>query len=178
MKIHALVPKRVTCTDVCIHRNGMQSVYVHHDGKKVQIQTDTVQVSVCTDGVTISCSQELEKGIRSIDGAVLHHAQARSLSWFGKELTSEQVLKLFKPSLCDSRMSAKCIDTDVFDISRNLQTLDYVQDECPCLVVLDLVGVHFAKKRFGVTWNVTQILAKPQKRISAYAFDDEDIVPV
>jgi hypothetical protein len=177
MKLDSIVSDYISCSPLKIHKNGMQSVFVSHAGKPLVFQTDTVVVSPNEKDVSVACSDALTCTLRSVDAAILLCAQQRSKEWFGKELTPDAVVKLFKESVVDNVLVAKCIDTDVFDVQRRVHDMSFVHDNCRSVVVLQLLGVYFAKRKFGASWNVKQILASPRKPISGYAFDDDEVVP-
>lgn len=178
LKRDTVVPEYLSCSPLRIHKNGMQSVYMTHAGKPLVFQTDTVRLTPGDKDATLTCSDDLTYTLRSIDAVILHHAQERSKEWFGKELDSDAIASMFSESIARDELKAKIIDTDVFDVQKNVRDISYVHEKCPCVVVLQLMGVYFAKRRFGASWNVKQILASPHKKITEYAFDDDEIVPV
>lgn len=169
------------CTDIQI-KNGVQSVRVRtrsHTGgpeKGVLFQSDTVSCSLSGDGVIMGCSRKLSDAVSVLDGVVLEHAKTHSEEWFGKNLDDSVVIKMFQPTIVEDRgeMRALMLDTDVFDIYRNLCEPSVVHDGCQCVVMMEVVGVYFSKRKFGLRWNVKQILANPTKHVKGYAFDDEE----
>lgn len=177
LKRDTVVPEYISCSPLRIHKNGMQSVFITHAGKPLVFQTDTVRLTPNEKDITVVCSDELTYTLRSIDASILQHAQQRSKEWFGKELNPDAVLTLFSESAVNNVLMAKIIDTDVFDRQKRVHDMSYVQENCPSIVVLQLMGVYFAKKRFGASWNVKQILASPVKKLNTYAFDDDEVVP-
>lgn len=179
LRRETVVPEYISCSNLKIHKNGMQSIYITHAGKPLIFQSDTVKLTPRDDqSVDVLCSDELTYTLRSIDASILQHAKQRSKEWFGKELQPGAVLKMFSDSVSpESILKAKVIDTDIFDTKKQTRDITYIQEKCPSIIVMQLMGVYFAKKRFGATWNVKQILASPQMKLSEYAFDDDEIVP-
>lgn len=174
----AVVPEYISCSPLRIHKNGMQSVYLTHAGKPLMFQTDTVKLTLGDNDAVLTCSDALMYTLRSVDASILQHAQQRSQEWFGKELDADAVVSLFSESITHNELKAKIIDTDIFDVQKNVRDTSYVHEKCPCVVVLQLMGVYFAKRRFGASWNIKQVLASPHKKLSGYAFDDDDVVPM
>tara|TARA_Y100000389_G_scaffold204361_1_gene256466 strand:+ start:9521 stop:10063 length:543 start_codon:yes stop_codon:yes gene_type:complete len=178
LKRDTVVPEYISCSPLRIHKNGMQSVFITHSGKPLVFQTDTVRLTLNENDIKVVCSDELMYTLRSIDATILEHARQRSKEWFGKELDPDAVLKLFRESVVNNVLNANIIDTDVFDRQKNVKDMSYVNENCASIIVLQLIGVYFAKKRFGASWNVKQILASPSKKLDVYAFDDDEIVPI
>jgi len=180
MKISDVRNDMIECSQLKIHRNGSQSVYMQHDKKNVSLQTDTVSaVDITTCDIKFNCSPELAHTLRTFDEIALRDANHRSLEWFGKELDHDVIDKLFAPTVnVNNGVTAKLIDTDIFAKSKHIIDSSRIHKGCPCIFILELLGVYFAKKRFGLTWNVKQILAAPENTISGYAFDDDIIVPI
>lgn len=170
---------KMYCTNVTL-KNGVHSSKLRlWDNKSVVFQSDTVFCTVIDGnaGVRMTCSQQLYDVVEVVDSVVLDHALKHSEDFFGKKLDDTSIIKMFHPTVDEKTMdmSALMSDTDVFDTFRNLRDSSIIHDDCPCVVMMEVVGVYFAKRRFGLRWNVKQILAKPTKRIRGYAFDDEDI---
>tara|TARA_Y100000389_G_scaffold199652_1_gene238460 strand:- start:1176 stop:1766 length:591 start_codon:yes stop_codon:yes gene_type:complete len=169
------------CSDIQI-KNGVQSARLRcrfdADGpeKGVLFQSDTVSCSLSGDGVIMRCSRKLGDAVSVLDGVVLEHAKTHPEEWFGKNLDDSVVIKMFQPTIVEGtdEMRALMLDTDVFDIYRNLCEPSVVHDGCQCVVMMEVVGVYFAKRKFGLRWNVKQILANPTKHVKGYAFDDEE----
>jgi hypothetical protein len=177
LKRDTVVSEYISCSPLRIHKNGMQSVFMTHAGKPLVFQTDTVRLTPNDKDVIITCSDELTYTLRSIDASILQHAQQRSKEWFGKELDPDAVLQLFSESVVNNVMKAKTIDTDIFDLKKDIHDMSYVHENCTSVIVLQLMGVFFSKKLFGAYWNVKQILASPTKKLEKYAFDDDEVVP-
>lgn len=161
-------------------KNGVQSCRLRlGDDKSVVFQSDTVFCTVIDEkaGIRMTCSQQLHDVVEVVDGVVLNHAMKHSEEFFGKKLDDPAIIKMFHPTVDEKSMDMRALtlDTDVFDTFRNLRDSSIIHDDCPCVVMMEVVGVYFAKRRFGLRWNVKQILARPTKRIAGYAFDDEDV---
>lgn len=172
---------KIYCDEVKI-KNGVQSVKVRMrvdpDGpsKGVLFQSDTVSCSLADDGVRMVCSEDLRDAVKVVDNVVLDHAMSHSKEWFGKTLDDASIIRMFQSTIDDdgNSMKALMLDTDVFDIYRNVCDHSVIHEGCQCVVMMEVVGVYFAKRKFGLRWNVKQILANPSKRVKGYAFDDED----
>lgn len=173
--------RKITCSNVVFHTNGMQSVYVNYNNNRLICQTDAViATSLDSDSIKMKISNELTSFIRAVDKVVIQHAKMHSLQWFDKNLDENDIHNMFVSTVSEELMSLKIIETDVFDKHKGLRDVSYIDRSCKCIIMIELVGVYFAKRRFGVTWNAKQILAYPTERLyKGYAFrDDEDPVPI
>jgi hypothetical protein len=172
---------QLSFSEATFHRNGMQSVYIKHNNTGIICQTDCVHVQTLDNGIQLhQMSDDMNVFINSIDEAVVQHANTHTLNWFNKEISKDSVNCMFTPSIIDNSMITKMIETDIFDRGQGIRDISYIDNMCKCVIMIELVGVYFAKKRFGLTWNAKQIIAYPRERLMhGYAFNDnEDPVPI
>lgn len=120
----------------------------------------------------------------------VQQAVNKSTSWFqGKTLAKDVVQELYNPSMKQNndrfppifRAKFPVNDSgtflgDIYDTNRNIISQDAITAGCEVEAVVQLVGLYFVQKEFGVSWKVIQIKVHPNQRlIRGYAFvDDED----
>lgn len=117
-------------------------------------------------------------------------AANHSSSWFqGKTLKTNVVQELYNPSMKQNKdiyppiFRAKFPVNDygvfvgeIYDTNKNIIHQDAISPGCEVEAVVQLVGLYFVAKEFGVSWKVVQLKVHPKRNhIKGYAFvDDED----
>jgi len=73
---------------------------------------------------------------------------------------------------------------DIFDKNKNLVTERMITPGCEVEVIVELVGLYFVAKEFGMSWKVIQAKVFPTERLRGYSFicdsdsgDDSDAEP-
>jgi hypothetical protein len=114
-----------------------------------------------------------------------------SVKWFKKALTPEIIQNLYNPSMKQTNdayppMFRSRLPThqdtgkfvgDIFDANKRLVTQESITPGCEVEAIVELVGIYFVAKEFGVSWKVVQLKVFPSERLKGYSFlcdsDDE-----
>lgn len=131
-------------------------------------------------------NRDFETFLQKFDDLNVEKGLERSREWFSKDLDRDIVEQLYKKQLRRSEnynplMRAKIINNaigplcTVFDNNRNVIDLHSVQKRSEVSAVIELTGIYFVAKEFGVTWKLVQLMVHPKLDMSGYAFvDDSD----
>lgn len=125
--------------------------------------------------------------IEKLDEDILSKAKENCVEWFKKKDLSETDLKkmyrsqlvqkapyppLFKVKIpCDSKNNPCCT---IFDINKNILDVNSVNKNIEVSAVIELTGIYFIAKEFGVSWKLLQLMIHPKVKLSNYAFIDSD----
>lgn len=115
-----------------------------------------------------------------------------SVTWFKKALPQDVIQNLYNPSMKQTNEmyppnfrarlpthqdTGKFVG-DIFDPNKRLVTQDSITPGCEVEAIVELVGIYFVAKEFGVSWKVVQLKVFPFERLRGYAFicdSDDDI---
>ena len=148
----------------------------------VKVKTDFVQMNKTKlltpfaegDSVTLTVDGTV---FSSIDEQIISAAKENSTQWFGREVQPKTIEAAYQKSTSgDSINLNKFKNIKAFDASRASIDPNELEADTECDCIIELVGLWFMKKTFGVHWRIVQIRKKkePRKRIyETYLFTDE-----
>lgn len=127
--------------------------------------------------------------LNKLDLNNVQQAVNKSKTWFqGKTLSKNVVQELYNPSMKQNNDKYPPIFRakfpvnesgvfmgDIYDTNKNIITQEAIVSGCELEVVVQLVGLYFVSKEFGVSWKVIQIKVHPNTRlIRGYAFIEDE----
>jgi hypothetical protein len=148
--------------------------------KKVFVQLNKVKVHDSTAAtVTFDTNAPSRKKLQKIETENLQQALEHSVEWFGREMSEEALSAAYYNDL--TQLTAERIaPTKIFNADAEVVDFDALVKGKKCNVILEFVGLYFAKSSFGPVWNLVQVKlhADPQPEYpEEFAFgasDDED----
>jgi hypothetical protein len=183
------------------NRTGSQSVHVSYQpgassryDEKIVLQSPTVMipfgVSEFKGNYYLDMSvrdNTFVQFIKNFEEKVINQAHIKSEEWFGKQITKDTIVQMFKSNMRETKkgfpeifkaklyMNDGEYEGDVYDINKNEIKIDALEKMSKIQVIVELVGIYIIPNAFGVTWKVSQIKLLPQKQISGYAFKEEEV---
>lgn len=141
----------------------------------------SLQFSLRSDGGKID---EFRDFLNRLDLQNVQKAVNNNVSWFKKPLTAESIQELYNPSLKQPNDKYPPMfrarfptnpDTgaflgDVYDKNRNLVHERMITNGCEVEAIVELVGLYFVAKEFGLSWKVVQLKVFPNERLKGYSF--------
>lgn len=123
--------------------------------------------------------------INKLDENNVQKACKNTNKWFTKTLDEDAIKQIYKHQLKESEnypplMKVKIPNNTVgplvtiFDIDKNIIEIDKIPRQCDVTAVLELTGLYFKAKEFGVSWKVIQLMIFPRLNLNEYAFIDDD----
>ena len=144
--------------------------------KKHFIQLNKARITATTDiDVTIDpVSPANKRKITAINKSNLQAAKEHAKEWFGKDKSADAL----KAAYSDAELVAERIPpTKVFSAEQEVVDFTTLRDGAECSLILEYVGMWFAKTAFGPSYNVVQVKLHPEPIKSEYpeeyAFVDE-----
>jgi len=139
---------------------------------KVRI-TDNADTDITIDPVSVGNKRK----IAAINKANLQAAKENCKEWFGKEKSTDAL----KAAYSDAELVAERIPpTKVFSAEQEVVDFTAIAEGAECSLILEYVGMWFAKSAFGPAYNVVQVKLHPEPIKSEYpeeyAFVDEEEV--
>lgn len=134
---------------------------------------------------------EFRDFLSALDLQNVQKAVNNNTSWFKKSLSAEAVQELYNPSLKQpndkyppmfrarfpTHPDTGAFMGDVYDKNRNLVHERVITNGCEVEAIVELVGLYFVAKEFGMSWKVVQLKVFPNERLKGYSFlcdsDDE-----
>lgn len=127
---------------------------------------------------------EFRDFLSALDLQNVQKAVNSTTSWFKKSLHAEAVQVLYNPSLKQPNDKYPPVfrarfpthpDTgafmgDVYDKNRNLVHERVITNGCEVEAIVELVGLYFVAKEFGMSWKVVQLKVFPSERLKGYSF--------
>lgn len=174
------------------NRYGGQSIRVLHDGSKLCIQTPKCTVPFQINkfenkgstnySIDISLKDDtIINFFNDFDEAAIKEAVNNSQLWFGKVLTETDIRSIFRKTVKQNGtylplMRSKIIldECDIFDINKEITSVDCIKPKSQVQLILECVGVYFVRKEFGITWKAQQIKVFPSDKLEGYAFISDD----
>lgn len=134
--------------------------------------------------------QQFKQFLTELDLKNVQKGTNESSKWFKKQLTPEVVQSLYNPSMKQPNDMYPPIfrarlpthpDTgkfmgDIFDANKRIVSQDSITPGCEVEAIVELVGIYFVSKEFGVSWKVVQLKVYPNERLRGYSFlcDSDD----
>lgn len=134
--------------------------------------------------------QAFKQFLCDLDLRNVQTAVNESATWFKKKINCDVVQTLYNPCMKqnDDRyppMFRARLPThpdtgrfvgDIFDINKNVVTEACITPGCQVEAIVEMVGIYFVAKEFGVSWKVIQLKVYPNERLTGYAFicDSDD----
>jgi len=140
-----------------------------------------------TYSIDISSNNEtFNNFLNKFDELNKKRAQENMNKWFSKNLDEDAINQIYKTQLKKSDSNypplmrikiptnSKGPLITIFDIDKNVISLDQVQKQCDVSAVIELTGLYFKAKEFGMSWKVVQLMVYPRLNLNTYAFVDDD----
>jgi hypothetical protein len=122
-------------------------------------------VSVKDLGEEVEVQMKNSKKIKAIDDENLSTATERSGEWFKKEMKIDKLKALYVPSISKNTLTADKISASrVFNPEKESIPFDIIKETKKADVLLEFVGIWFAKKTFGPIWNIIQVKLVPPEQ--------------
>jgi hypothetical protein len=109
------------------------------------------------------CPDNMIEWTRAIETRVLDVAQSRSKEWFGTVVDPSVIASWFVPSIKEANMRLSIpfrgdeCQVAFFDAKKNPVEFDQVPANSLASVILELDGLWFRNKRFGLSWKLVQV---------------------
>lgn len=150
------------------------------------VQSHSIDVSFRGHDTSGVIGSFLEK-MRAVDASVMDHAVRDSAEWFGSVKPHNVIQEFFRPLVREPTnpvyaptMKVKIpvvngVPNSTFFINKEQVDMDKVCKGATARFLLELSGVWFVNKHFGVSWRVVQcdITHTPMQNPSEYTFMDE-----
>tara|TARA_B100001094_G_scaffold319286_1_gene363904 strand:- start:5216 stop:5773 length:558 start_codon:yes stop_codon:yes gene_type:complete len=157
------------------------------DNSKIQFISKSFAYNIDNDKMCIPKGLSHEEIYATIKEYIVKHSEVI----YGKKLSGDVIDGLYneheqsdliaKFPIVDKN-GRKEFDGIIFDNAKKHVPLCNLKEKCKIQVVVELVGIYFVPKRFGLSWKVVQVLTKPNVDLTKYAFRDleyfEDAIPV
>jgi hypothetical protein len=131
-----------------------------------------------------------KKFLAELDLRNVQTAVNESATWFKKKISPDIVQTLYNPCMkqTDDRYPPMFRarfpthpDTgrfmgDIFDVNKKLVNESCITPGCQVEAIVEMVGIYFVAKEFGVSWKVVQLKVYPSERLRGYSFlcDSDD----
>ena len=146
-------------------------------GSKIfaQINGSTI---INSDEITLQLSKSGSLKIKSVDNDVLQDAKVHSVSWFGREVQQKTLDTAYNHSLTSENYMNVIKSTKnpltYYDSNKTLKDDSLLENGTVCDVLLEMVGVWFLKKTFGIQWRIVQVRDTKSVKVPVYLFEDEE----
>ena len=126
------------------------------------------------------------KFVRSMEDKLVQHVTDQSIEIFGKQLSREEIHGMFNSNIKESSdrepkfrlkidNNTKIFDVNDADITTELDNRLYSRHSGVAMV--ELAGVYFMNKMFGITWKMSQMKTYEPQRLKGFQFlvtDDQE----
>lgn len=181
-----------------VNSMGGQTVFVNDTNRnKIRINTPkcylpfgvseysgakSLQMSLNGDSEQMN---QFKKFLNDFDTRNIHVATENSNTWFKKSLNGDTVSELYNKTLKNPNpnyppmFKAKLPFKDgnfvgeVYDTSKKLIDFSNITKGCYVEAIVELTGVYFVAKEFGLSWKVIQLRVHQSERLNGYAFADD-----
>tara|TARA_Y100000389_G_scaffold94455_1_gene91098 strand:- start:1764 stop:2486 length:723 start_codon:yes stop_codon:yes gene_type:complete len=126
---------------------------------------------------------EWQSWLNEFDQHILSVAHNRSEEWFKKKLSKEILEEFYKPCVSRSKddkypptfkmkipVRDEKADVCIYDDKENQVGQELVEKGCHVRTIVELQGVWFVNKMFGVTWKLLQMQVFPVTKFNTFAF--------
>ena len=129
------------------------------------------------DDITLSVSDQYSGQLADIDAQTIAAAKTNSVEWFKRELTEKTIASAYTKSTMTNVEKMK--STVIYDHKKMIVEDKNIPAGTVCDVLVELSGVWFLKKTFGLVWRVVQVRLKspPKNKLKqevVYMFQGDD----
>lgn len=146
-------------------------------GSKIVVQLNR-SIIINADEITLQLSVDGCNKMKNIDTSVLQDAKVHSVSWFGREVQQKTLDTAYNYSVTSDNYMNVIKSTKnpltYYDCNKTLKDGSLLENGTICDVVLEMVGVWFLKKTFGVQWRIVQVRDTKSVKVPEYLFQDEE----
>lgn len=176
--------------------SGGQTIYVTQSNKKIVIALPRCRLPFGISdyngrkSLQFSLKNDCDKILQfkdfltQLDLNNVQTAVNNSSTWFKKVLPHNTIQTLYNPSLKQNNDSYPPVFRarlpinpdngqfigDIFDSNRKPISQDCIKPSCEVEAIVELVGIYFVAKEFGVSWKVIQLKVYPPQRLQGYSF--------
>jgi len=147
------------------------------NGSKIVAQLNGSTI-INADEITLQLSSAGLQKVKSIDTDVLQDAKVNSVSWFGREIQQKTLDTAYNYSVTSEKYMNVTKSTKnpliYYDSNKTLKDSSLLENGTICDVLLEMVGVWFLKKTFGVQWRIVQVRDTKSVKVPEYLFQDEE----
>jgi len=147
------------------------------NGTKVFVQLNN-SIIINSDEITLKLSTSGSDRIKKIDSDVIRDAKSNSVSWFGREVQQKTLDTAYNHSITLDNYMNVIKSTKVplvyYDSNKTLKDSSLLENGTVCDVLLEMVGVWFLKKTFGIQWRIVQVRDTNSVKVPVYLFEDEE----
>jgi hypothetical protein len=147
------------------------------NGSKIFAQLNGSTI-INADEITLQLSSVGLQKVKSIDTDVLQDAKVNSVKWFGREVQQKTLDTAYNHSVTSDKYMNVAKSTKAplvyYDSNKNLKDASFLENGTVCDVLLEMVGVWFLKKTFGVQWRIVQVRDTKPVKVPAYLFQDDE----
>ena len=147
------------------------------NGSKIFAQLNG-SIIINSDEITLQLSSAGLQKVTSVDTQVLQDAKVNSVSWFGREVQQRTLDTAYNRSVTSDNYMNVIKSTKVplvyYDSNKTLQDNSLLENGTVCDVLLEMVGVWFLKKTFGVQWRIVQVRDIKRVKVPEYLFQDDE----
>jgi len=149
----------------------------NENGSKILAQLNG-SVIINSDEITLQLSKSGSDKIKTFDNDVLQDAKVYSVSWFGREVQQKTLDTAYNHSLTSENYMNVTKSTKVplvyYDSNKTLKDSSLLENGTVCDVLLEMLGVWFLKKTFGIQWRIVQVRDSKSVKVPEYLFQDEN----
>jgi hypothetical protein len=146
-------------------------------GTKIVVQLNN-SIIINSDEITLQLSSAGLQKVKTIDTSVLQDAKVNSVSWFGREIQQKTLDTAYNHSVTSDNYMNVTKSTKnpltYYDSNKTLKDSSLLENGTVCDVLLEMVGVWFLKKTFGVQWRIVQVRDTKMVKVPEYLFQDEE----
>jgi hypothetical protein len=147
------------------------------NGSKIFAQLNS-SIIINSEEITLQLSKNGSHKIKTIDNDVIQDAKVHSVSWFGREVQQKTLDTAYNHSVTSEDYMNVAKSTKVpliyYDSNKTLKDSSLLENGTVCDVLLEMVGVWFLKKTFGVQWRIVQVRDIKRVKVPEYLFQDDE----
>ena len=167
-------------------QNGVAGGKMYFQTPKMKIQSDFVdQSELLNSFVDVVCEDEsFIKGIKEFDDTIFNTIKEKRSEWFPNKTIDDTFLEVGQThSLMKNNVIRAHVDKGVqlFDLQKESVTPGMIVKNSTVRCIFQYMGVWFTTNRWGITWNIVQMLHYPDRQNGKevtkqydYMFPDEE----
>lgn len=130
--------------------------------------------------------KNFKKLLKDIDNNNIKEGVKNSEKWFNKKYNETTINELYNtcikqtnpnyPPNFKAKLPCKNgnFEGSIYDTNRNEISMCKIQKGCYAEAIIELSGVYFVNKEFGISWKVIQLKLYPTEKICGYSFIDSE----